>query len=55
MDKLERYRQFIRQILIEHGQIKPAYGEYSHRYLARCRTNRRVSLDTIWLEWQVEH
>ena len=27
MDKLEHYRQIIQEILTEHSQVKPVYGE----------------------------
>ncbi len=27
MDKIEQYRQLIKQVLIAHSQIKPAYGD----------------------------
>jgi hypothetical protein len=27
MDRLERYRRIVKEILTEHSQIKPVYGE----------------------------
>jgi XisI protein len=52
MDKLERYRQFIRQILIEHGQIKPAYGEIEMQTLFDRESDRYQVVRAGWLQGQ---
>jgi hypothetical protein len=50
MDKLEQYRQVVQEILIEHSQIKPAYGEIQMKLLLDRSRDRYQLLRTGWLE-----
>jgi hypothetical protein len=50
MDKLGRYRQIIQDVLIEHSQIKPAYGEIQMKLMFDVGRDRYQLLRTGWLE-----
>lgn len=52
MDKLDRYRQFIQQILTEHSQIKPAYGEIEMQTLFDLESDRYQVVRAGWLQGQ---
>jgi hypothetical protein len=48
MDKLEYYRQIIQEILIEHSQIKPVYGEIAMKLVFDREHDRYQLLRTGW-------
>ena len=50
MDKLERYRQIIQEILTEHSQIKPAYGEIQMKLMFDVERERYQLFRTGWLD-----
>jgi hypothetical protein len=50
MDKLERYRQTIQEVLTEHSQIKPAYGEIQMKLMFDRQRDRYQLLRTGWLD-----
>lgn len=50
MDKLERYRKIIQDILTEHSQIKPAYGEIQMKLMFDVERDRYQLLRTGWLD-----
>jgi hypothetical protein len=50
MDKLEQYRQVVQEILTEHSQIKPAYGEIQIKLVLDRARDRYQLLRTGWLE-----
>ncbi|MBW4517567.1 MAG: XisI protein [Timaviella obliquedivisa GSE-PSE-MK23-08B] len=50
MDKLNHYRQVVQQILTEHGQIKPAYGEIEMGVLFNLERDRYQVIRTGWLQ-----
>jgi hypothetical protein len=50
MDKLERYRHIIQEVLTEHSQIRPAYGEIQMKLMFDIERDRYQLLRTGWLE-----
>ncbi|MEE3716163.1 XisI protein [Tumidithrix elongata RA019] len=50
MDKLEQYRQTVKEILTEHSQIKPVYGEIQMKLVLDQERDRYQLLRTGWLE-----
>jgi hypothetical protein len=50
MDKLERYRRIVQEVLTEHSQIKPAYGEIQMKLMFDVERDRYQLLRTGWLE-----
>jgi hypothetical protein len=50
MDKLERYRQIIQEVLTEHSQIQPAYGEIQMKLMFDRQRDRYQLLRAGWLE-----
>ncbi len=50
MDKLERYRQIICEILAEHSQLKPVYGEIQMKLIFDRERDRYQILRTGWIE-----
>jgi XisI protein len=50
MDKLNRYRQIIQDILTAHSQIKPAYGDIEMGTLFDCERDRFQVLRAGWLQ-----
>jgi hypothetical protein len=50
MDKLERYREIIQEILAEHSQIKPAYGEIQMKLMFDIERDRYQLMRTGWLQ-----
>jgi XisI protein len=48
MDKLEHYRQLIQEILTEHGQVKPVYGEIVMKLVFDLERDRYQLLRTGW-------
>jgi hypothetical protein len=48
MDKLTQYRQAIQDILTEHSQIQPAYGEIQMKLLFDVDHDRYQLLRTGW-------
>lgn len=50
MDKLEHYRQIIQEVLTEHSQIKPAYGEIKMELMFDRQRDRYQLLRAGWLE-----
>ena len=49
MDKLEQYRQFIQQILTEHAQHPPAFGNIKAQLIFDCD---RDHYQLIYIGWQ---
>jgi XisI protein len=50
MDKLSYYRQVVQEILTEHGQIKPVYGEIEMGVLFDLERDRYQVVRTGWLQ-----
>lgn len=50
MDNLNHYRQVVQQILTEHSQIKPAYGEIEMGVLFDLERDRYQVIRTGWLQ-----
>ena len=50
MDKLDHYRQIIQEILTEHSQIKPVYGEIQMKLMFDAKRDRYQLLRTGWLQ-----
>ncbi|MGL5063876.1 MAG: XisI protein [Microcoleus sp.] len=50
MDKINQYRQIVQEILIAHGQIKPAYGEIKMGVLFDIDRDRYQVLRAGWLQ-----
>lgn len=50
MDKITQYRQIIQEILLAHGQIKPAYGEIEMEILFDHERDRYQVLRAGWLQ-----
>lgn len=50
MDKLERYRRIVQEVLTEHSQIQPAYGEIQMKLMFDVERDRYQLLRTGWLE-----
>ncbi|WNZ22702.1 XisI protein [Leptolyngbya sp. NK1-12] len=50
MDKLKHYRQIIQEVLTEHSQIKPAYGEIQMKLLFDVERDHYQLLRAGWLE-----
>lgn len=50
MDKITQYRQIIQEILLAHGQIKPAYGEIEMEILFDNERDRYQVLRAGWLQ-----
>ena len=50
MDKLKHYRQIVQEILTEHSQIKPAYGEIQMKLMFDVERDRYQLLRTGWLD-----
>jgi len=48
MDKLEHYRQVIQEILTEHSQVKPVYGEIVMKLVFDVERDRYQLLRTGW-------
>ena len=48
MDKLEQYRQIIQEILTEHSQVKPVYGEIAMKLVFDRERDRYQLLRTGW-------
>ena len=48
MDKLDGYRQIVREILTEHGTVQPVYGEISMKLLFDVERDRYQLLRTGW-------
>jgi len=48
MDKLEHYRQIIQEILTEHSQAKPVYGEIMMKLVFDQARDRYQLLRTGW-------
>ena len=48
MDKLDGYRQIVREILTEHGKVQPVYGEISMKLLFDVERDRYQLLRTGW-------
>lgn len=49
MDKLKHYRQIIKEILTEHSEIKPVYGEIQMKLVFDDDRDRYQLLRTGWL------
>jgi hypothetical protein len=50
MDKMNQYREIVREILIAHSQIKPAYGEIEMEVLFDIDRDRYQVLRAGWLQ-----
>jgi hypothetical protein len=50
MDKMNQYREIVREILIAHSQIKPAYGEIEMEVLFDSDRDRYQVLRAGWLQ-----
>jgi XisI protein len=50
MDKLEQYRKIVQEILADHSQIKPAYGEIQMKLVLDLERDRYQLLRTGWLK-----
>lgn len=50
MEKVIQYRQIIQEILLEHGKIKPAYGEIEMQVLFDHERDRYQVLRAGWLQ-----
>jgi len=48
MDQLEQYRQIIQEILTEHSQVKPVYGEIAMKLVFDRERDRYQLLRTGW-------
>jgi len=48
MDKLERYRQLVQQILTTHAQVKPAYGEIVRQTIFDRERDHYQLVNTGW-------
>ncbi|MBC6481692.1 MAG: XisI protein [Hormoscilla sp. GM7CHS1pb] len=49
MDKIEGYRQIIQEIMTEHSQMKPAYGDIQMKLMFDADRDRYQLLRTGWL------
>lgn len=52
MDKVNQYRQIVQEILVEHSQIQPAYGEIEMAVLFDCERDHYQVLRSGWLQKQ---
>jgi hypothetical protein len=50
MDKVDSYRQIVRETLLAHSQIKPAYGEIEMEVLFDLERDRYQVLRAGWLQ-----
>lgn len=50
MDKISKYREIITKTLLEHGKIKPAYGEIEMEILFDYDRDRYQVLRAGWLQ-----
>jgi hypothetical protein len=50
MDKVSQYRQIIQEVLLEHSQIQPAYGEIEMEVVFDKERDRYQILRAGWLQ-----
>ncbi|MBW4690223.1 MAG: XisI protein [Lyngbya sp. HA4199-MV5] len=48
MAKLDQYRQVVQQVLLQHAQIKPAYGEIERQTLFDVERDHYQVVNTGW-------
>jgi XisI protein len=48
MDKLAKYREIIQQVLANHAQVKPAYGEIERQIIFDVQQDHYQVVNTGW-------
>ena len=52
MEKLEKYRQFVEQIIREYGQYKPAYGEVEVQMIFDRENDHYQLMNVGWDDYE---